>query len=196
MIPSQLIGLRVGVSRWLGILVAVWGVVAASFCLVRTVWQFYMLRFMLGMAEAGAFPAIWYYLYLMLPKESLTFPFSALEACVSTANVMSAPLAAFLLLLDGHFGISGWQWLFLLEGIVTLVIGTVTGFVLPPSIHQAKFLTGADRRLIQEQQHKTGHPEEGGKNDIGQLADAKLLREALSNWKVRVSHFLGILHHS
>lgn len=73
--------------------------------------------------------AIWYYLYLMLPKEALTLPFSALEAAVSTANVLSAPLAAGLLLLESTGGFKGWQWLFVCEGIATLLIGLTTAFV-------------------------------------------------------------------
>ncbi len=137
-----------------------WGVVAACFCLTRSVAQFYTLRFLLGMAEAGAFPgrwrrktirregvspenpllftrphpcslsaAIWYYLYTMLPKEALTLPFSALEASVSTANVLSAPLAAGLLMLDGRLGLADWKWRFLTEGVCTLCIGLAAGTV-------------------------------------------------------------------
>ncbi|KAG1679626.1 hypothetical protein FOA52_006143 [Chlamydomonas sp. UWO 241] len=193
MIPSQLIGLRVGVSRWLGIQVAVWGLVASCFSLVKTVGQFYTLRFLLGMAEAGAFPAIWYYLYLMLPKEALVFPYSALEASVSCANVLSAPLAAFLLVLDGKIGMSGWQWLFLLEGFVTMAIGSCAGLLLPASIHQATFLRGPDRRVIQEQQGRTWNPSIGGFAEPGQLTDASLLREALGNWKVWYVSVMAIL---
>ena len=73
--------------------------------------------------------AIWYYLYLMLPRDALTMPLSALEAAVSVANVMSAPLAAGLLMLDGTWGIRDWQWLFLVEGCLTLSIGLAAGMV-------------------------------------------------------------------
>ena len=79
MIPSQFIALRVGVSRWIGIIVCAWGAVATLFCGISTVSQFYLLRFLLGVTEAGAFPATWYYLYTMLPKEALVLPYSAIE---------------------------------------------------------------------------------------------------------------------
>ncbi|KAG1679622.1 hypothetical protein FOA52_006139 [Chlamydomonas sp. UWO 241] len=154
MIPSQLIGLRVGVSRWLGILVAVWGLVASCFALVRTAGQFYALRFLLGVAEAGAFPAIWYYLYLMLPKNALTLPYSAMETSVQAATVMSAPLAFLLLLLDSHLGLSGWQWMFVLEGVTTLCLGTLTGIVLPRGVLHARFLSEAQKGAIQQQQQQ------------------------------------------
>ena len=72
---------------------------------------------------------MWYYLYLMLPRVALTMPLSALEAAVSVANVMSAPLAAALLMLDGAWGLRDWQWLFLIEGILTLSIGLAAGMV-------------------------------------------------------------------
>jgi ACS family tartrate transporter-like MFS transporter len=129
----------------------------------------------------------------MLPKEALTFPFSALEASVSCANVLSAPLAAFLLILEGKMGMAGWQWLFLLEGIATMVIGSCAGMLLPASIHQATFLRGCDRRVIQEQQGRTWLPSIGGFSEPGQLTDASLLREAVTNWKVWYVSVMSIL---
>lgn len=84
MIPSQLLGLRIGVARWLGILVSVWGLVAASFSTISSVTQFYVLRFLLGVAEAGAFPGEYQLLYLVSHAHG---PFTF--ACSSTAAVIS-----------------------------------------------------------------------------------------------------------
>ncbi|GAX80809.1 hypothetical protein CEUSTIGMA_g8245.t1 [Chlamydomonas eustigma] len=214
-IPSQLLGLRVGVARWLSIQVAIWGIVATSFSLITTVTQFYVLRFLLGMAEAGAFPAIWYYLYLMLPKEALTFPYSSLEAAVSLANVLSAPLAALLMMLHGRMGLSDWQWLFLFEGVATCCIGATVGVALPTGLHQATFLTGLERRWIQQQQQQQGRssrssnsfsstnslsssnmsPSSSTKNfgDAEVLTDVRLIREAAGNWRVWYVSVMGLL---
>lgn len=190
MIPSQFIGLKVGISRWLGIIVSIWGLVATLFSAVSTVRQFYLLRFLLGVAESGAFPATWYYLYSMLNKEALVLPYSAIEASVSIANVLSAPIAGLLLMLHMRGGLLGWQWMFILEGSVTIVTGILAGSLLTPNLQQSTFLTQSEKRAITllQQQGKPGSTHGDDKDalnalDSGYAISWRLLRDSCT-WKL------------
>ncbi|GLC52415.1 hypothetical protein PLESTB_000626600 [Pleodorina starrii] len=163
MVPSNIIMMRVGAPRWLGLLVTCWGAVAAMFAGVTNPLQFYSLRFLLGAVEAGAFPGMWYYLYLFYPVDQMTVPLSVLEAAVAVANVVSAPLAALLLTMGGVAGLAGWQWLFLLEGLATVVLGLTTASSLPLSLASATFLSGQERHwLVQRVEPPSGGGGGGG----------------------------------
>lgn len=148
MVPSNMIMVKVGAPRWLGLLVVTWGLVAACFAALSSPTEFYTLRFLLGVAEAGAFPGMWFYLYMFYPPELMTMPLAVLEAAVSTANVLSAPLAAALLQLQGAGGMAGWQWLFLIEGLGTTALGLCTAALLPLGLATATFLTSSERSWL------------------------------------------------
>ncbi|KAG2441973.1 hypothetical protein HYH02_009767 [Chlamydomonas schloesseri] len=171
MIPSNALVTRLGAPRLLGILVTTWGCVAASFTSLTSARQFYWLRFLLGAAEAGAFPGMWYYLYLFFPADQMTVPLSVMEAAVAVANVLSAPLAAALLALGGAGGLAGWQWLFLLEGLATVALGVVTASCLPPSLSAAAFLTGHERHWLMQRVEASG----GGGSVVGGSSSGALL---------------------
>ncbi|KAG2440714.1 hypothetical protein HXX76_003571 [Chlamydomonas incerta] len=170
MIPSNALVTKLGVPRLLGILVTTWGCVAASFTSLTSARQFYWLRFLLGAAEAGAFPGMWYYLYLFFPVDQMTVPLSVMEAAVAVANVLSAPLAAGLLTLGGAGGLAGWQWLFLLEGLATVALGVVTVSCLPPSLSAAAFLTGHERHWLMQRVEAGGAGVLGGSSSGALLA--------------------------
>ncbi|GLI71367.1 hypothetical protein VaNZ11_016556 [Volvox africanus] len=157
MVPSNIIMTRVGAPRWLGLLVVCWGAVAALFAGLNSALQFYWLRFLLGVVEAGAFPGMWYYLYLFYPVDQMTVPLSVMEAAVAVANVVSAPLAALLLLMQGVWGLAGWQWLFLLEGLATVALGLTTASSLPSSLATATFLTGQERHWLVQRVESPTH---------------------------------------
>eukprot|EP00775_Hariotina_reticulata_P014249 gene14249-14397_t len=112
-IPSNICCMLLGVRKWLTVIMFTWGVVAALFAAVQHPWQFYLLRLLLGLAEAGTFPGIWYAMSLWYPNNRVSVPYSMLAVAVAISQVLAAPLAAALLKLDGVGGLAGWQWLFI-----------------------------------------------------------------------------------
>jgi MFS transporter, ACS family, tartrate transporter len=147
-VPSNLILARVGARIWIARIAITWGLIASAMMFVRTPAQFYTLRVLLGFAEAGFFPGVIYYL-------SLWFP--AGDRGAATARFMiSAPLAAivgnafggWVLGFDGQLGLRGWQWLFLLEGIPSVVLGAATLMVLTDRPEDARWLSKAQREWL------------------------------------------------
>lgn len=143
-IPSNLILVRIGARRWIARIAITWGIVASAMMFVQTPVQFYVLRVLLGFAEAGFFPGIIYYL-------SLWFP--ARERAVATARFMiAAPLAGiignafggWMLGFEGRLGLHGWQWLFLVEGVPSIVLGAAALTVLADSPETAPWLPKAE----------------------------------------------------
>lgn len=150
MIPSNLLMLKVGTSAWLSFIMVAWGALAMAMSLVRVKYQFYLVRFLLGVAESGAFPGVWYYLSCFFPSDAISVPFSLIEGSVGFANVLAAPLAAVLLPLDGFQGLKGWQWLFILEGIPSVALGTAMYYMLPKDINSAHVLTVGEKRWLSQ----------------------------------------------
>src|SRR5579862_4332648 len=109
-VPSNLILLRVGPRRWIGTLMIVWGVISASLALTRTPMEFYLLRFLLGAAEAGFFPGIVLYFTFWFPKQFKARTLARFLAATAVAGVVGAPLSNLLLRLNGVAGIAGWKW--------------------------------------------------------------------------------------
>jgi MFS transporter, ACS family, tartrate transporter len=143
-IPSNLILARVGARRWISRIAISWGLIASAMMFVRTPMQFYALRVLLGFAEAGFFPGIIYYLSLWFPGR---------ERAVATARFMiAAPLAGIvgnafggsILGFDGRLGLHGWQWLFLIEGIPSIILGAGVLVVLSDRPETAQWLPPAE----------------------------------------------------
>src|SRR5262245_9815596 len=116
-VPSNLILARVGARRWIARIVISWGLIASAMAFMRSPAQFYGLRVLLGIAEAGFFPGIVYYLSQWFPTAQRARPLSCLIIAGPLAGVVGNPLSGWLLSLDGSLGLHGWQWVFLVEGI-------------------------------------------------------------------------------
>ncbi|KAG2451071.1 hypothetical protein HYH02_004339 [Chlamydomonas schloesseri] len=148
-IPSNLLLKRVGGPTWLAMIIFAWGLAASAFAGMKTATHFYVLRLLLGAAEAGAFPGMWYMLTKFFPSDQLAFPFAVVEAGISLSHVLAAPLAAACLSLDGLGGLAGWRWLFLVEGLPTLLLAVAMYRLLPRGPETAPFLSPAERRVLQ-----------------------------------------------
>ncbi|WIA15939.1 hypothetical protein OEZ85_012682 [Tetradesmus obliquus] len=122
-LPANLLLLRFGGPAWLAAITVVWGLAASAFALVCGPVSFVLLRLLLGLAESGALPGVWYYVSQFYPADKTTLPYSLIETGITVSQVVAAPVAAGLLLLDGVGGLRGWQWLFLLEGLPALLLG-------------------------------------------------------------------------
>ncbi|WP_158750941.1 MFS transporter [Acidobacterium sp. S8] len=149
-VPSNLILLRVGPRRWIGLLMAIWGVISASMPLVHTPFQFYLLRFLLGAAEAGFFPGIVLYLTYWFPKQQRARAVARFMAATAIAGVIGAPLSNLLFRLDGVAGIAGWKWLFVGEGVPSILLGTLVFWVLTDTPHEASWLSADERNWLIE----------------------------------------------
>src|SRR5882724_1138977 len=140
-VPSNLALERFGASRWIARIMVTWGIISAAMALVSGELSFYVLRFLLGVAEAGFFPGIILYLTYWYPAEYRARFLAAFSVAVPVSTVIGAPISGLLLGLDGVMGLKGWQWLFILEGIPSVLLGIVTWFYLTDRPEKADWLT-------------------------------------------------------
>src|SRR5207237_341075 len=122
---------RVGARRWIARIMLTWGVISAAMMWVRTPLQFYGLRFLLGLAEAGFYPGILLYLTYWVPAAARAQVIARFLALTAILGLFGGPLGGLLLTLDGCRRLSGWQWLFLLEGVPSVLLGFLVLKVLP-----------------------------------------------------------------
>src|SRR5947199_3473407 len=122
-IPSNIILERVGARLWISRIMVTWGLISASLMFVRTPAAFYVLRFLLGVAEAGFFPGVIYYLSLWYPTAQRARAIAAFMAAVPVTGLIGGPLSGALLGLDGIYSLNRSQWLFLLEGLPAVALG-------------------------------------------------------------------------
>ncbi|GBF99612.1 MFS transporter, partial [Raphidocelis subcapitata] len=147
-VPANLVMVRVGFRPWLAFLLVAWGIVAVCFMFISSAWSFYLLRLLLGVFEAGAFPAMWYALSVFFPRRRVTMPHAYLAMGIMLSNMVGSLLATGLLAMDGLGGLRGWQWLFMLEGIPSILLGGLMFVLLPGSIAAARFLTPEEREAL------------------------------------------------
>lgn len=147
-VPSSVILTKVGARRWIARIMITWGIVAAGMSLVQNAHQLYGMRLLLGAAEAGFTPGIIYYLAQWYPKSDRAKAMSFFYIGAALASVIGLPLSGAFLHLDGYFGISGWRWLFLLEGIPAVVLGIVVLRYLPESPSSTHWLQPEQREWL------------------------------------------------
>jgi ACS family tartrate transporter-like MFS transporter len=147
-VPSNLILARVGARRWIGRIMVSWGIVSVAMMFVRDATTFYVLRFLLGVAEAGFLPGILYYLASWFPRTERARAVSWFMMGIPLSTVFGGPIAGALLGMDGLSGLHGWQWLFLIEGLPAIFLGVYTWLRLPDGPANARFLTPAERRRV------------------------------------------------
>jgi MFS transporter, ACS family, tartrate transporter len=144
-IPSNIILERVGARLWISRIMVTWGLISAALMFVRTPAAFYLLRFLLGVAEAGFFPGVIYYLSLWYPAAHRARAIAAFMSAVPVTGLIGGPLSGALLELDGLHGLAGWQWLFLLEGLPAVILGISVLFYLKDRPETTQWLTPAER---------------------------------------------------
>ena len=149
-IPSNIILERVGARLWISRIMVTWGLVSAGLMFVRTPAAFYLLRFLLGVAEAGFFPGVIYYLSLWYPAAHRARAIAVFMTAVPVTGLIGGPLSGALLELNGLHGLAGWQWLFLLEGLPAVIMGTSVLFYLKDRPETTHWLTPAERDWLVE----------------------------------------------
>src|SRR5271155_6023018 len=144
-VPSNLIMEKVGARLWIARIMITWGILAGITATVTGATSFGIVRFLLGVAEAGFFPGILLYFTYWFPSRHHARIVSGFLIGLPIAVAGGAPISTALLGLDGMFGLKGWQIMYLAEGVPTVLIGIVTFFVLTDRPALAKFLTAEEK---------------------------------------------------
>ncbi len=147
-VPSNMALQKYGVRVWIARIMITWGLVSAATALVRNPTSFYVLRFLLGAAEAGFFPGVLLYLSYWIPPKYRARIVSTFMVAIPAASFIGSPISAALLQTDGFAGLRGWQWLFILEGIPTVILGIVCLVFLTDKPEHAKWLTDEERQWL------------------------------------------------
>lgn len=147
-VPSNLILARLGARVWIACLMITWGLLASAMMFIRGPLSFYGLRFLLGVAEAGFFPGIIYYLSRWFPAAERARAVAQFMIAIPLSGVVGNPLSGALLGLNGRWGLAGWQWLFLLEGLPAVALGFVVLGYLTDRPEDAAWLTPAERAWL------------------------------------------------
>ncbi|HIN56326.1 MFS transporter [Acinetobacter pittii] len=163
-VPSNLAMQKFGAKVWIARIMVTWGVITAATAFVESSTSLYIMRFLLGAAEAGFFPGVILYLTYWLPANYRARMVAIFMVAIPGANFIGSPLSGLLLSLDGWMGMRGWHWLFILEGIPAILLGIACLFALTDRPEQAKWLNSEQKawlveRLQFERQQKTpiGH---------------------------------------
>ena len=186
-VPSNLMLLRFGARRWLARIMMTWGVLATAMMLVQAPSEFYTLRLLLGIAEAGFFPGVVYYLTLWFPSRVRARAVSRFYIALPLSTVVMGSLAGWLMGLNGRLGLSGWQWLFLVEGIPPILFGLVILGALPDGPKDAEWLRPEEKAWLERELAA-----DGARAHLGH--EAGVLRALLSPkvWTIGLFFFFAL----
>jgi MFS family permease len=148
-VPSNLLLRRFGARTWIARIMVSWGVLSSAMMWVKSEWMFYTLRFLLGVAEAGFFPGIIYYLTLWYPSRLRSTRTAWFVSAIAVSGVLGSPISGLTMeALSGVLGLAGWQWLFLVEGLPSIAVGIWVWFYLDSDSAQAKWLQAEEKALL------------------------------------------------
>ncbi|WP_051625830.1 MFS transporter [Kozakia baliensis] len=178
-VPSNLILYRVGARRWMTRIMVTWGIVSAAMMFVVGDKSFIALRSLLGITEAGFFPGIMLYLTFWFPEKERTRVLGFFYFGYPLAMTLGSPLSGALFGLDGIAGLKGWQWMFLLEGLLAVIVGAMTFFVLPDRPKEVNWLTDDEKNTLESvlaAEEAAKGSSRHGHDVLGLLRSAKLIQ--------------------
>jgi D-galactonate transporter len=180
-VPSNLLLEKFGPRKWIGRIMITWGLVCSAAMFSRSSSSFYACRFLLGVMEAGFFPGIILYLTYWYPEERRAHITAMFLTAIPVAGLVGSPISGWIMqTFTGTAGLAGWKWLFLLEGIPSVLLGVATLFYLDDSIESAGWLERDEKKLLA--------------NNIAAEKEAKThhsLRDGLVEWRV---WFFGVVY--
>jgi len=180
-IPSNILLKRIGIRKTLLRIMFAWGFLCACLAFMKTETHYYTLRFFIGVAEAGFFPGVMYYLSKWAPPARRARVMAIFMASIGLSGALAGPIAGVIMTyMDGVAGMGGWQWLFILEGIPAMVLGVAAYFYLSDSPEQAKWLSKEELAVIQNDLDAEVVPTKSG--------STVTLKEAMLNRR-----FIGLL---
>jgi ACS family tartrate transporter-like MFS transporter len=180
-VPSNIILDKVGARLWIARVMITWGLLSGAFAFIKGETSFYVLRFLLGAAEAGFFPGIILYLSYWFPVRYRAAVVSLFMAAAPISVLLGSPLSSVLLELEGVLGLHGWQWMFLVEAVPAVLLGIVVLFYLTDRPEKAAWLADDQRAwLVAEMDvERAGKQKTASHNLLGGLADLRVLALAL-----------------
>ncbi len=150
-VPSNILLHKVGAKLWIARIMVSWGLIGAAMAFVQTPTQFYVLRFLLGVAEAGCFPGVRLYLTYWFPAAWRGRIIALFLAAIPMSNIIGGPLSGWILKsFGGVAGLAGWQWLFILETIPSILLGIAILKFLDNRVDDARWLSDDEKRVIHE----------------------------------------------
>ena len=204
-VPSNIILEKVGARMWIARIMITWGIISSAFMFTDDIYwgaiatwfnctdaefTFYVLRFLLGACEAGFFPGIILYLTYWVPGSRRTKVIALFMTAIAISNVIGAPVSgAIMQYMQGMGGLRGWEWLFLLEGIPSVVVGFLVFVFLPDGPRQAEWLDEREKNFIIQQVQE----DDAGKQELGK---GHSLRDAFSDyrvWFLSLVYFSGVI---
>lgn len=173
-IPSNLTLYRFGARRWIARIMITWGIIAAANAFIVGPTSFYIVRLLLGAAEAGFFPGITFFLAAWFPAQYRARVLAWFLVAIPVSSVIGGPISGLLLQLEGLLGLAGWQWMFLVEGLPASVVGLFILRMLSDRPEDAEWLSAEERAavvsmLAEDQQDRPRH------SLISAMADARIL---------------------
>jgi ACS family tartrate transporter-like MFS transporter len=147
-LPSNLALYRFGARLWIARIMITWGLVSVAMAFIGGAWSFYIMRFLLGVAEAGFFPGVAFYLAMWFPAQYRARILAGFLVGIPFSTVIGAPLSGLLLELNGVWGLAGWQWLFIVEGLPAVIFGFVVARVLADRPETAPWLSPQERTTL------------------------------------------------
>jgi len=175
-VPSNLILEKVGARRWIARIMITWGLVSGAFALTRGPISFFILRFSLGLAEAGFFPGMILYFTYWFPPLHRARIVAGFMAAIPISIGLGAPVSTALLELDGVLGLAGWRWLFLCEAAPAVIFGVLCLFYLTDRPNSANWLTADEKRWLNAEMQRE-------KETVAQNRTFSVL-ETFVNWRV------------
>ena len=189
-VPSNVLLEKVGAKWWIARIMITWGIISSAFMFVNSETWFYILRFLLGVAEAGFFPGVILYMTYWFPSSRRAKMTALFMTAIAISNVIGSPISgAIMQYMDGASGMRGWQWLFLLEGLPSVVIGVLVIFLLPNNPQDCKWLTQPERDLVDQRVREdvAAKGDLGGKhNFMDAFKDGRV-------WALAVVYFCGVV---
>lgn len=147
-VPSNIMVARLGARRWIAIIMVVWGCISMSFAEVRSVELFYIMRFLLGVAEAGFFPGMILYLTYWFPRKEHAQAVSRFMTAIPLAGILGGVVSAQVLQLHGLLGMPGWKWLFIITGSPAVFLGLFVFFFLADGPRDCRWLSTQEKELL------------------------------------------------
>lgn len=179
-VPSTLALHRFGARLWLARIMMTWGVITVLLGFTHSTGVFYVFRFLLGVAEAGFYPGVIYYLTLWFPQSHRTRVLGLFTLGSALANMLGSLAGGLLLSLDGRLGLAGWQWVFVATGLPAIAVALVAWRYLPESVERATFLSDDEKRVALAALKREASPEAVSESPWRALVDPRVLMFALA----------------
>jgi MFS family permease len=180
-VPSNLLMTRIGARRLISTCLFLWGLIAAGTMFIHTAREFYVVRFLLGVVESGFFPGVIYYFTRWYPSDRRANATGIFQSATVVAGIVSGVLSgALMTYTNGYRGLHGWQWMFLLEGLPSSIMGIIVLFHLEDEPKAAKWLSDGEKKIILNALEQ----------DVANLSGRHSWGEALGDWKI---YLLGLI---